>query len=110
MSGTRSAAASLPPFVRELFWDYAAGAVRWDCDRDLIMGRVLSAGTWDAVQWLRRQVGDEELRAWIEASEGRCLSPQQLRYWQHILDLPSRKVDRWLRSERRSVWDRRAAP
>ncbi len=73
------------------------------------MGRVLASGPWETVKWLRTRAGDKAIRQWIERHEGRGLSPQQLRFWQLILDIPARRVNRWLRSEARSVWDRRAA-
>ena len=106
----RARAGTLPAFVRDLFWEYGTAALRWDRDRDLIVGRVLAAGTWEAVTWLRREVGAEGLRDWIESHEGRGLSPPQLRYWQHTLKLPARQVDRWVERERTSVWGQRTHP
>ena len=38
-----------PPSVQSLFWDYEADALDWPADRDLIVRRVLSDGTWDAI-------------------------------------------------------------
>jgi uncharacterized protein DUF6922 len=98
---------ALPAPIRQLFWDLNPGALRWDRDREMIIGRVLAVGTWSAVQWLRQRTDDETLKDWILRHEGRGLSPQQLRFWQLILGLPARRVDAWLRDERRQVWDRR---
>jgi hypothetical protein len=95
--------------VKSLFWDLDPRGLRWERDREQIIGRVLASGTWDAVKWLRSRAGDDALREWIERHQGRGLSPRQLRYWELILDLPHRKVNEWLRSEQRQVWDRRAA-
>jgi len=100
----------LPATVRDLFWDVDSRALRWDRDRDLILGRVLAAGPWDTVLWLRQRLGDEALRDWILRHRGRGLSPRQLRFWQLILDLPSRQVDQWLRGPERAVWDHRVRP
>ena len=100
----------LPEPIQTLFWDQNAHALRWERDRQAIIGRVLSVGSWDAVSWLRRRIGDEELRDWIEQHRGCGLSPQQLRYWQLMLDIPARRVNAWLRDEARQVWDRRARP
>ena len=101
---------ALPASVKALFWDTSTRSLRWDRDQEQIMGRVLASGPWDTVKWLRTRVGDEAIRQWIERHEGRGLSPRQLRFWQLILDIPARRVNRWLRSEARSVWDRRTAP
>ena len=99
---------TLPPAVRELFWDTEPSSLRLDRDRGMIVGRVLASGPWETVRWLRSAVGDDVIRRWIEEHDGRGLSPQQLRYWQLMLDIPRRRVDAWLRDERRQVWDHRA--
>ncbi len=101
---------ALPAAVKALFWDTSTRSLRWDRDREQIMGRILASGPWNTVQWLRRRAGDEGIREWIERHEGRGLSPQQLRFWQLILDIPARRVNRWLKSEGRQVWDRRLCP
>jgi hypothetical protein len=98
---------ALPSELLELFWDLDAGALSFEQDRDLIIGRVLASGPWDAVQWLRRQLGDPALRDWIEGHQGRGLSRQQLRFWELILGLPHRVVDAWVQSAERGVWDHR---
>ena len=97
----------LPPDLRRLFWDLDPNSLRWERDQHLIIGRILSSGPWNTVQWLRRRLGDPALRGWIERHEGRGLSPQQLRFWELILGLRHRDVDLWLRNPRRGVWDRR---
>ena len=101
---------ALPASVKKLFWDTNPRSLRWDRHREAIIGRILAVGTWSDVTWLRRKIGDPALREWILRHEGRGLTPQQLRFWQLLLDLPRRQVDLWLRSESRQVWDRRAEP
>jgi len=93
--------------LRALFWDYDFAALTWEDDRDLIIGRVLAAGTWEAVTWLRSRLGDRALRDWIERHHGRGLSPQQLRFWELIVGLPHRQVNRWLAAEGRQIWQER---
>ena len=100
----------LPAPVRKLFWDTDVRALRWDRHREAIIGRVLASGTWADVTWLRKTVGDPALHEWILRHEGRGLTPQQLRFWELILDLPRREVDRWLRSPSRQIWDHRSSP
>lgn len=97
----------LPAQIRSLFWDLDPRELRWERDQEQIIGRVLASGSWDAVTWLRKRAGDDAVREWIERHQGRGLSPRQLRFWELILDLSHRRVDEWLRSERRQVWDRR---
>lgn len=97
----------LPAKLRALFWDYDFAALRWEDDRDLIIGRVLIAGTWEAVTWLRSRLGDRALRDWIERHQGRGLSPQQLRFWELIVGLPHHQVSHWLAAEGREIWQER---
>jgi hypothetical protein len=99
----------LPEALRGLFWEYDFDELSWEEDRDLIFKRVLSAGPWDTVRWLRRHAGDEALRAWIRHHQGRSLSRRQLRFWQLILDLPPKEVDAWLEDREPDLWERRWA-
>ena len=98
---------ALPKRLRPLFWEYDFTTLSWNADRDLIIARVLTAGDWEAIQWLRGQVGDNALRVWIEEHGGRGLDARRLRFWELILKLPSRKVGQWLRSEERKIWENR---
>lgn len=98
----------LPRFLKPLFWEYDFQKLTWPESRHTVIGRVLSAGQWRHIQWLRRQVGDEELRTWIMERRGRMLTPRQLTYWQLVLDLPAKTVKAWLDSPERRIWDRRS--
>jgi hypothetical protein len=97
----------LPRFLRPLFWEYDFHVLNWKRDWYLVTGRVLSRGDWRDVCWLRRRLGDEGLRSWLRASEGRGLSRKQIRYWELILDLPKHEVDAWLARPGRVIWDNR---
>lgn len=99
--------ARLPAHLRAFFWEYRFEDLRWPEDRETVIGRVLAAGDWRAVRWLRSRAGDEAIREWIERRRGGGLSPQQLRFWEIILGLPHRRVSAWLRAPGRQVWDRR---
>jgi hypothetical protein len=99
----------LPGMLRGLLWDYDWKELSWEEDRDLILARVLSAGSWDAVTWLRSQVTDRELREWLARRHGAGLSPQRLRFWELVLELPHDQVNTWLAEERRKTWDVRAS-
>jgi hypothetical protein len=93
--------------LRPLFWDYDFARLTWKADDDPIVGRILAAGNWDAVRWLRRRLGTAALRDWLTRRRGAGLSPRQLRIWQAVLALPSRTVDAWLAAPGRQPWDRR---
>jgi hypothetical protein len=99
----------LPEMIRPFFWDYDFSRISWKEDREFIVSRILSHGTWEAIQWLREMAGDEFLRDYLVTHHGRDLSPSQLRFWELILDLPHQAVSAWLSDVRRTVWDRRVA-
>jgi hypothetical protein len=98
------AAGSLPARLRPFFWDHDFDALSWNRDRDLVIARLLTRGTWTAQNWLRAKLGDDALREWIVAHRGRSLSPRQLRFWQLILALPDDRVSAWIEGKRASVW------
>jgi DNA-binding transcriptional ArsR family regulator len=100
-------ASPLPKSLREYFWDYPFEQLSWKADRDLIIHRLLSAGSWEAVTWLRKQTGDEALRQWLIDHRGRGLSARQLRFWSLILALPRKQTDAWVRAARAGAWSRR---
>jgi hypothetical protein len=102
-----SRVAQVPSSLRSLFWDCDFAQLDWQQHRDFIIRRVLAEGSWDAICWLRARLGDPLLREWIERHQGRSLSPQQLRFWELILELPREAVDTWLRSEERTIWEGR---
>jgi len=95
---------TLPKNVRAHFWDYPFTKLSLKKDRDLVIRRILTSGSWDSIQWLRKQIGDTDLREWLIAHHGRGLSPRQMRFWELILDLPARQVNNWVRAARNTPW------
>ncbi len=102
-----SANSPLPENLRSLFWDHDFGTLDLETHTSFIIARVLAAGSWEAVCWLRRRLGDDALRDWIEKDEGRRLDPKQLRFWELILEIPRDWVDKWLQNDSRQTWDGR---
>lgn len=98
----------LPKSLKPFFWEYPFSQLDWERDRDLIIGRILGAGDWKSVEWLRSRLSAEELRQWILDRQGRVLDPRRLRFWELILGLPHKQVNTWLGSPERAIWDRRA--
>jgi Family of unknown function (DUF6922) len=97
----------LPEMLRPFFWDYRFGSLSWEKDQHLVIARTLEVGSLTALRWLRRKLGDDALREWLLQRQGRGLSRQQLRFWEVILDIPRRIVDKWLSDPRRRIWDER---
>jgi hypothetical protein len=95
---------SLPREMRRFFWDCAFPRLRWETDRDFVIARLMERGDLPAMQWLRRRVGDAELRRWLVKHRGRSLSPRRLRYWELVLDVPHRRVTAWIEAQRHLPW------
>lgn len=98
---------SLPEFLRVFFWDYRFDSLTWEGDRELVIRRLLSHGSWDGILWLRRKIGDGELRKWLISHRGRGLSPRQLSFWSLVLGLPHRQVSSWLQTGGEYPWSAR---
>lgn len=93
--------------LRPLFWDHDFARLTWKTDADLIIGRILAAGDWQAVRWLLRSLPRPALRDWLEHRRGAGLDARRLRFWEIILGLPHRQVDSWLADPARRVWEGR---
>jgi hypothetical protein len=103
----RTSARRLPPRLRPFFWDYNFTRLGWEADADLIIGRILSAGDWDAVRWLAKRLSKAGLEEWLRRRRGAGLSARQLRFWECVLGLPRRLVNTWLNDPGRKVWEKR---
>lgn len=99
--------ASLPKSLQKYFWDYSFKDLSWSKDRDLIIRRLLTDGSWESILWLRKQIGDDSLRRWLITHQARSLSPRQIRFWSLVLDLPKLRVEAWTQTARSSPWSQR---
>ena len=102
-----TAKSGLPEQLRPYFWDYTFSHLSITKDKDLVIRRILSNGSWDAVRWLRKKLGDQELREWLIVHGGRGLTARQLRFWGLLYDLPARQVNQWVKTAQAGVWGKR---
>ncbi len=98
---------NLPGFLEPFFWDIDFKALTLAGQRDFIIRRLLQTGSWQALTWLRAELGDSGLRQWIEQRRGAGLTPRQLRFWAVVLDMPRSQVTRWVHTA--GLWERRLA-
>ena len=99
----------LPQELRPLFWDMEFRRLRWQRDRDFIIGRVLAEGDSRHTRWLMETAGKDAIREWIARRRGRGLGARTLRFWEVVLDLPRREVTRWIAEQMAYPWASRAA-
>jgi hypothetical protein len=105
-SSSEARSSRLPEFLRPCFWDHFFEQIDFAAHREFFVGRILAAGDWTAIAWLRRTIGDASIREWIVTHEGRGLDPQQLSFWELILDIPESQVASCL-AARGHGWDDR---
>jgi hypothetical protein len=78
---------SLPDCVVRLLWDVDPATIDPRRDRDYVMERVMSRGTWEAMRWLRATYSSEEIRDFVQR-RGDRLSPRDRAYWSVVAGLP----------------------
>ena len=93
----------LPSFVCELLWEFDVSKISFPKDAHTI-NKILSVGRWEAVEWLREQIGDSGIRSWIMEHEARGMSPSQLRFWESEVGLDPNKVAEWIRTKMKNPW------
>ena len=75
----------LPQRLKSFFWDYPFAELTWKNDRELIVRRVLTEGSWDAIVWLWKKMGNDALREWILDKNGKQVAKQVGFVEPHIL-------------------------
>lgn len=73
----------LPASVARLLWDVEPAALDLarPAHRDLVLERVMSRGSLEAMTWLRATFSREVLAAFVTGPRGRALAPRDLAYW-----------------------------
>lgn len=92
-----------PPSVLRLLWDVDPSTIDLDRDRALIFERVMTRGTWDAMQWLRARYSREAMAAFLTSPAARRLPPRDLAYWALVSDV---QIEAKPGGARRGDWPR----
>ena len=93
--------------VARYFWDNDVSSITWEQHKNFIIRRILQYGDFQSLRWLRKQLGDKELRNWIITYKGRGLTPRQIRYWALILNIETVLADEWVKSATNTPWEQR---
>jgi hypothetical protein len=78
---------SLPDAVARLLWDVDVTLVDLDRDREFVFERVMTRGSWEAMQWLRRRYPRGVIAEFVKTFGTRRLPPRDLAYWALISDV-----------------------
>jgi hypothetical protein len=97
----------LPVSLAPLFWDIDWETISWEKYASFITRRILQSGDWDSICWLRKMMGDQALRHWLEEHSGAGLSPRQLRFWGLILSIQAEDVTLWIQKNQGLHWEDR---
>ena len=57
--------------LRRYLWEHDPARLTWDGNRHTIVAKLLEAGGWDAVRWLRAHLSPDELREFLVQRRGR---------------------------------------
>jgi hypothetical protein len=77
----------IPEDVLALLWDVDPEAIDLTRDYALVFERVMTRGTWSAMQWLRRRFPREQIAEFLRGPKARRLSPRDLAYWALVADV-----------------------
>jgi antitoxin HigA-1 len=97
----------IPAVLERYFWDQDPTKLTWDENRHAIVTRLMESGGWDSVEWLRAQMDDDELTAFLVRRFGRGISPKRLRFWGLTLGIPPELVDEWIAAQMSNPWSQR---
>jgi hypothetical protein len=75
----------LPVVVQRLFWDVDPATIDIEHHRSYVMERVMTRGTWVAMQWLLATYAIEAIRAFVEEAQS-TLPPNVLAFWALVSD------------------------
>ena len=78
---------SIPQSAAPFFQEYDFNTLDAIRDQELILERILSHGNRVELNWLFRQYGKQEIRAWVQKNGSRRLPLKQYNFWCVFLDL-----------------------
>jgi hypothetical protein len=78
----------LPPEVTQLLWEHDAAAVSLETHSLLILERVMTRGSLNAMRWLWATVPHATLQAYVEGPGLRSLPPREAVFWRTMLGVP----------------------
>lgn len=84
--------APIPSEVLQLLWDMDPSGVLLETHASLILERVMTRGSLEAMRWLLAAFDTETMRGFVLGPRGRALPPRELAFWSTILGLTPSQV------------------
>ncbi len=79
-------APEIPSFLVPLLWDVDLAQFDQATHAELVMERVMTKGSWEAMKWLRKTYSSESLAEFLRA-RGHLLAPRDLAYWSLVCEV-----------------------
>jgi hypothetical protein len=91
-----------PEFLFDFFWEYDPTTIDLAAHADLIMNRIMSRGTWEAMIWIEKNYSQRQIASFLRRQGRTKLPPRGLNYWAFICGVPSGTRRRWICELRKS--------
>lgn len=85
----------IPPAVVEALWSYDPEALDLEKDKHLIIRQVLNEGTEEAIEWMRRIYGVEDIKEVIRMTSRGAWKKKSLALWELIYGISPERVTRF---------------
>ncbi|MFQ5738199.1 MAG: helix-turn-helix domain-containing protein [Acidobacteriota bacterium] len=95
LSRSPMTAQPMPSRLQRLFPEHDVAQLNVGRDRDLILSRVLEAGSLQDAKWALQRYGAPTIARYLEAEGSRQLSPRSLRLWSLYLGVRPRPTPPW---------------
>ena len=88
---------TLPQPILDLMWEYDPKALMdLSAVPDAVLERAMIRGGWEVMAWLKKSVGLERIREFLETRGRRVLPPRELRYWSFLCSIDESVADAWV--------------
>jgi hypothetical protein len=74
---------TIPESLHILFWDVDPAAIRLPEHDDYVIERIMTRGTWEAMQWLRSAYDRTKLAEFLTRKAER-IPPRERAYWELV--------------------------
>jgi len=81
---------TLPQYVKSCLWSYDTDHLKIQLHKNVVIPQVLNYGRWEAVKWLRKIYGDEEIKQIVKHPRRGIWFADVINFWEQIFNI---KID-----------------